>query len=502
MANNMKKIIEDKWFYFGIVVLSLYFLIRIIDESKILFMFPLDYTNDYASHIAKLFFLDKCEMFNICQYWYNGIDIFSMYPPGWFLFTLPIYYLTKNLLYSTFISELLLFFIGFLIINYFGRKFNMSFVRRIAFFALYFFNAISIGNFIRLGRMPEMFAWVNFLAFAFLMLYFIDKKLDWRFILISIFYALIAISHQTTAILSSILFLSLFLAKKGKERLIVVLSGLLALALSSWWWVRYLMNVKEGSALTYVLSRWLLDFKTLLYENITAIILPLACLILFYFYIKGKSKEQKLFFVPVIAITVLVLTRIIIFVPVFNYVYTDPYLYFIMFFAVFFLMKAEMPKQMYALAAIGLVLMPVASIAINELHTPYFKDYSERQKNAVEIIDYIDGRFFIDSYEQYKTYSELLEDKDALFAKAFYSLAATKGKYGAGGWNEQFVSKEYNKLVNLRFVTRGCEQMKNDLNTLNATEIIVFDEDCTILKNCGFKEKKTIGDACLYEADS
>ena len=44
--------------------------------------------------------------------------------------------------------------------------------------------------------------------------------------------------------------------------------------------------------------------------------------------------------------------------------------------------------------------------------------------------------------------------------------------------------------------------MKNDLNTLNVTEIIVFDEDCKIIKNCGFKEKKTIGDACLYEWNS
>src|SRR3989344_8501221 len=169
MGKENRQIIEDKWFYFSIIALSIYFVIRILDESKILVYFPLDYANDYASHIAKLFFLNKCGLFEACQYWYNGINIFSMYPPGWFLFTLPIYYLTKNLLYSTFISELLLFFIGFLIINYFCRKFNMSFVRRIAFFALYFFNAISIGNFIRLGRMPEMFAWVNFLAFAFLM---------------------------------------------------------------------------------------------------------------------------------------------------------------------------------------------------------------------------------------------------------------------------------------------------------------------------------------------
>ena len=77
----MKSQIEDKWFYFSIIALIAYFLIRIFDQSKMLMTFPLDYTNDYASHIAKLFFLDKCGLFNVCPYWYNGIDVFMLYPP-------------------------------------------------------------------------------------------------------------------------------------------------------------------------------------------------------------------------------------------------------------------------------------------------------------------------------------------------------------------------------------------------------------------------------------
>ncbi|MBS3095526.1 hypothetical protein J4231_02510 [Candidatus Woesearchaeota archaeon] len=498
----MGKEIENKWYYFSIITLSIYFIIRVLNESKILHVFPLDYTNDYASHIAKLFFLDKCGLFDLCPYWYNGVDVFSMYPPGWFIFTLPIYYLTNNLLYSTFISEMILFFISLLIINYFGKKLDISFAKRLGFFVLFSFNAMSIGNYVRLGRLPEMFSWVNFLVFAFLMLYFLKKRLDWRFIFISIFYALIVISHQTTAIVSSVLFLSLFLAKRGKEKMIVIASAALALALSSWWWIEYLMNVGDGSALTYVLSNWLLDFKTLLYENIAAIILPLASLALFYFYIRDKSKEERLFFIPIVAIIILVMTRLIVFIPLFNYVYTDPYMYFILFFALYFMTKTRLPRLLYALAVTSLVLVPIASIAVNEVHTPYLPNYGERQKNAVEIVDYIEGRFFIDSYENYETYSELLEDKDALFAKAFYALAATKGKNGAGGWNEQFVSKEYNRLVNSRLVTRDCDKMKNDLNTLNVTEVIVFDEDCIAVKKCGLNEKKRIGDACLYEMDS
>ncbi len=499
MGKEEWQIIKDKWFYFSIIALSIYFFIRLLDQSKILFTFPLDYANDYASHIAKLFFLSKCGLFEACQYWYNGIDIFSMYPPGWFLFTSPIYYLTQNLLYATFISELLLFLIIFLMVNYFGKRLDISFTKRLGFFALFSFNAISIGNFIRLGRLPEMFSWVNFIAFAFLIIYFIDKKLGLKAVFISIFYALIAISHQTTAIVSSVLFLSLFLAKKGKEKAYVVLLAVLGLLLSSWWWAKYLLNVNDGSAMTYMLSKWLLDFKILLYENVAAIVLPIALLILSYFYLKDRSGEEKLFFTPVIVIAILVLTRLVVLVPVLNYVYTDPYLYFILFFALFFLVKTRLPKFWHSIALIGLILLPIASIAINEIHTPYFQGYEQKQSDAVEIIDYIDGRFFIDSYKHYETYPELLKDNEAIFGKAFYALAATKEKLGAGGWNEQFVSKEYNKLVNSRLTTRSCEQMKDDLNRLNTTEVLVFDEDCEIIRNCGFSEKKTIGDACLYE---
>mgnify|MGYP001597997820 CR=1 FL=1 len=173
-----------------------------------------------------------------------------------------------------------------------------------------------------------------------------------------------------------------------------------------------------------------------------------------------------------------------------------------LFFTLFFLMQVKLNKTWHGIAAVMLIALPIASVAINEAHTPYFVEYSDRQRNAVEIVDYINGRLFVDSYEEYGTYADIFKDENAIFGKAFYAFAAVNGKYGAGGWNEQFVSSDYNKLVNSRLVTRGCDGMKRDLNTLNATEVLVFDDECDIVKNCGFEEKKRIGDACLYEIDS
>ena len=114
-------------------------------------------------------------------------------------------------------------------------------------------------------------------------------------------------------------------------------------------------------------------------------------------------------------------------------------------------------------------------------------DGRQKMHDAASIIDYIDGRFFVDSYNH------------AVFGKAFYSMAATKGKYGAGGWNEQFVSVEYSDIVNQRLIPKGCNEIENVLMILNATEIVAFDSDCKVLKDCNFKEKRAIRSVCLYE---
>ena len=246
----------DKLFYFPMTVLGIYFIIRFIDYSKLSYIFPLDYTNDISSYMAQLFFLDVCGFHKFCPYWYNGFITFQLYPPGWFFFTYPIYLVTHNVLISTYISLLLIFILGFTFLFLFLKKGDISNIKVLAFFLFFFGNAVSLGNYLRLGRITELFAFVFFVALAGLILAFKDRDLNPVFLLSSLFFFIILLSHQSVAFLSLFLFFSLFLLKdKIKEKVYIISSLLFGLILSSFWLIPYLINVMRSNTLSYKFSK-------------------------------------------------------------------------------------------------------------------------------------------------------------------------------------------------------------------------------------------------------
>ena len=77
-------------FYLALILLFANFIYRLIDQSKLIKYFPLDYNNDGSSYMAQLFFMKVCGFHSYCSYWYNGFTAFLHSPPGWYFFTLPI----------------------------------------------------------------------------------------------------------------------------------------------------------------------------------------------------------------------------------------------------------------------------------------------------------------------------------------------------------------------------------------------------------------------------
>src|SRR3989344_7659905 len=202
--------INNKRLYIPILTLGVNFIIRIINQSKIIYAFPLDKVNDWSSYIAQLFFLKVCGFYSYCPYWYNGFITFKLVPPGWYFFSYPIHLITKDYLMAAFTSLILIFLLGFLIVYKFGKKFIINREKRILFFLLLFTNASAIGNYIRLGRLPEFFAFMLFVMFSFIIIYYKNREFDRNILLIIPVYSLLLLSHQTYAVLSSILWLSLF----------------------------------------------------------------------------------------------------------------------------------------------------------------------------------------------------------------------------------------------------------------------------------------------------
>jgi len=491
----MKKHIPQNWLYLPIIILLIYFIIRLIDQSKLIFLFPLDFTNDYSSYMAQLFFLKECGFHAACHYWYNGITTFLLYPPGWMFFTYPIYILTNNVQISTFISLILMFIISFVFIWIIGRNESFTKIERLAFFLFYFANAINIGNFIRLGRVTEMFAWMLFIAFAGFILWYKNHKIDKKFIFVSLIFGLITISHQTTTLISSILFLSLFLVKKSEEKIVIFGSFLISLLISSFWWIPYIKSVGESSMLDYTFTKWLLDFsgdKALL-NNLATILLSIILLTTFYFSWKSfnKSKRELIFFSPILLMNLIFVSRIVIFIPVLRNVAPDSFMMLFMFFSLYFFFKTDFDvysKQLKKVILLGLVVFAIGNVFISLLFTPFFIGYTDYDYETLELVSDVEGRLAILNHP-------------TSYIKAYYSLIPIKYNLPVvGGWSDATVSREYNlkwKSLEETLKSGRCDILEKDLEELNVTYIISYDYSCENLNICNFKQLKTAGNGCL-----
>ena len=207
--------IEDKYLYFPLILLGIYLLIRLIDQSALITNFPLGKTNDVAPYMTLLYFLANYGYHQLVPYWQGGFVLFQLYPPGWFYFSLPIYTATKNILVTTFISLITMLVIIFLMFLYFGKALGMSITKRIFFFIFLFANPISIGNFIRLSRVTELFGWMFLFFIIFICIIYKNRKIDYKFIILFIIsYFLLMFSHPGIMLLAPLPILSLFLIKK------------------------------------------------------------------------------------------------------------------------------------------------------------------------------------------------------------------------------------------------------------------------------------------------
>src|SRR3989338_7120128 len=221
--------VNGRWFYSGIGMLGMYFLFRLINHARMVFSFPLDFTNDIGSHMAQLHFLYKYGFMSTVPNWYNGYVLFKSYAPGWFLSALPFYSLTHKIELTAYLSLISLFLMALIVIYLFGARFKLSTAKRIAFFLFMFANPIAIGNFIRLGRVTELFGWVFFIIIAFLSIYYAYKRLDaWFYLIFILSYAMLLISHLGVALIAHVVLLSLLIVRNNLDRLKIMMSMLIS----------------------------------------------------------------------------------------------------------------------------------------------------------------------------------------------------------------------------------------------------------------------------------
>lgn len=495
----MKSKIPDKWFYIPVILLGIYFIIRLVNQSKIISIFPLDYTNDIASYMAQLFFLGKCGFHNFCPYWYNGFITFKLTTPGWYFFTYPVYLITNNVQISAFISMILIYIIGFVLIWYFGKYFKFSKIKKISFFLFFFANAIAIGNFIRLGRLHGLLAWTIFIAFTFILLIYKDKQIDKKFFWIILPYSLIILTHQTVTILASLSLLSLFLIKNNlKEKLKIIAVLIISLAITTFWWVPYTKVFLTTKGADYALTATLLIFdKNHIAQNIATFLIPVIFWVIFYFYWKSynKSKKELLFFIIPIILSILLFTRLLYFIPILKYVYPDSYNYLLILLSIFMFFKIDFSiLRLKKLIPFLLALIVIVSIGVNIFYTPNFAEYTKLEKETITMLEKVSDPFLLIGSPSHTSYSN-----------AYYAYAPVKLNLSTpGGWYPELKEKSYIDLLysaNSLLKEKNCGKLIEVIINLNATEIISFDEHCQTLKDCRFKLKEQSERVCLYEND-
>ncbi len=502
----MKSELHDKWLFFPIILLAIHFIYRLIDQSKLLYTFPLDITNDISSYMAQLFFLGECGFHKLCPYWYNGFISFQFYPPGWYFFTFPIYKIFNDVLIATYLSLILIFVIGFILLYKFGKLQKLSKIKRLAFFFLFFGNAIAVGNFIRLGRITELFSWIVFISIMIVLFYYKDRKLDYKFFLFFIpLYALQIITHPTEVILIQSIFLGFFLIKKGKEKTYFILAIIASLLLSSFWWVPFMTNLyTKSSVLEYTLSEILWDFSgEWLLTNIAAFFIPLALFITFYFYWKSehKSREELLFYGPMLIVSLIFFLRLTPFIPLLKRVYPDPHMTFFLFFIILFFLMTNFTiysKFIKRSVLISLILIPIISVSANIYHTPKFQEYTELERSTLELLEKVEGKFLLYGPPEKTSYS-----------KAYYSYAPIYLNLSTPlGWANIFIKPEEREILlrlNLKLALSIKNQQCNDLKKLfveaQATELITYDPHCSRVIECGFTQKIKKNNVCLLRLE-
>lgn len=357
---------------------------------------------------------------------------------------------------------------------------------------------MTIGAIFKQGRIPSLMALDLLILFFFLCIYFKERPLGWKAISLPIVYAALILTHQTETVLASTFIVGLFIIKKRKEKLKLLLLMPLSILFSSFWLFHFLKATKETDFLQFGFSSWLLNFDSFLWNNLVGIILSITLFILFYIFYKQKQeKEWIYFFAPILLLNFLYLTRLALFIPIIKHIYPDPWMDFIILNLIVIFLSIDWKKysrKWKSMLMIGLIVLAFLSVAYNLFHTPYMEPYTKHGEEAISLIPYLN---------QESHFLMFNEDKDGtLYSRALYSYAAIYYNISsASGWFE--INKEYGYISTLNslylevYNQENCESLQTLHDQFNMTQVMGNGKYCQILESCGWRINARKGDTCI-----
>lgn len=486
--------LKDVWYLPGIIGLIIIFLSKFISFTKLLMNCSILKVTDLASHITCAFFLVKYGYLNIVPEMNGGFRLFEVYPPGWSFFVYPLYYLSHNIEFAAYLSFILIYIGGFVTTFFLGKKVGLSIIQRIAFFIFLFMNPIMI-DYLMGGRFPEIFAFTSSVIIFFLIMIYKNKKLDKYSLFLIIPYFVVLISHPYIAPLSSILFFSLFLIKNKKQKIFLIAIILVTVFLSLIWLGPFLNALihypPEKRSLTSYQKGELLNLDSLFSFN-TIILLLFWSVSYIYFKNKKLTKKDKLFFSPIIILSILIFFRISPFIPILNQIPPNTYNLFYLMISLFIFIKIKYysSKILRNIIIMSFILLPflcaVPSLVIRE---PIHSDCTTTEKDIFSLFQDIDDTYLVfDNKRRNKWLTA--------YATIYFNLSTPSGI-----GRDDLGSLEMYKLL-IKFDSsikeNNCKEIKNVKEELKVKYLISYNEECERLSKCNFKLYKQKNQACIY----
>jgi len=491
--------IPDNWLIFLAILLFVYLTIKIIERSNLLFVFPFDYINDISSYMARLFFLAKYGFHATVPNWFNGQYVLFMFSgPGWYYFTLPLYYITKNVQTASYMSMIIIYLMGFAFFLILGKASKLSITKTIAFYLIFFANPMATGNFIRLGKLPELFGWVIFTLLFALIAFYKDKRLDKKILWIIPLYAAILLTSTSVFIPATLIIFSLFMIKTSKEKAIIALTVVGVAIITAFWWYPYITNASMFYAGQRAeMEGFLFEPFYLLGDTIASFVIMPAFFLITYFYLKSKNymKKEIMFLLPSIILGLLFFTRVIVFIPILNKPHPDSYTFYFLFMGMYLFLKTnfrEYPKVLGKIIKALLIILPVVMIVISQLSIPKYVDNTEEDRETIQMMSYVgnSGTLVIFGAKSY--------------TPAYYSYGSIHSDIRTtGGYSIEEMEVGYlNQVRSMErsFNEKDCGFMEK-AKELKLDYVVTYNEQCNFLKSCGAGETKRINKTCLYKVD-
>ncbi|MEW6294766.1 MAG: 6-pyruvoyl-tetrahydropterin synthase-related protein [Candidatus Diapherotrites archaeon] len=460
---------------------------KLIDLAHIIFLFPKE---DYSVHLAKLFFFSKYGFHELVPNWYDGFILFQHYPPGFYFYSILFYKLLGNLQLAFYFSIISIYVLGLISVYWMGKILKLSKVNTALFAGIFFANPIAVESFFYFGRITELFAWVLFIILICFLYYYKNRKLDKTFLFLVPLCSLIILTHPAILSFSLFLLFGFILYKQNFfERIYAVLLIAFSFLLTSFWWHPFIFSKATFWDRIYEIIWEAMAFyseKLILRENLFFFILPLFFLIILFFYLKKFPKENS-FFLPVIVLSILCITKLIAFIPILNNPYPLSYHIFFIFMILLIIFKIDTKLMARSIVTLILILLLVYSILI----MPYSTKIPTFEKNDPQLLllKKVDAPFVFVGYyiDEFSIYGP---------AAVLYDLKTPFG------W---FPQEESEKARNYRYKLfdsidkNDCPPINEAMDKVGAVEIITVDNKCSILKYCGLHKIEKINNACLYK---